>query len=231
MKTKICKKCKTEKNIADFRIRNINGKQYVYTYCRECDREINRIYTQNHKKEKQEYMVEYRKQNKEKIEIKRKEYRNNNREKVNNWNKKSYERHKEERKIKIKIYRENNKEKINKQQLKRKKENPLIKMKYVIRNEILRCFKTKGLTKNKKTEEIIKMPLNDFYYYLLKTFKNNYHYEWDGKEKVHIDHIIPLSEAKTEQEVIELCHYSNLQLLKVKDNLQKSNKLNWELQK
>lgn len=69
------------------------------------------------------------------------------------------------------------------------------------------------------------------YEYLLKTFKNNYGYDYDKKEKVHIDHIVPLVNAKTEQQIIELCHYTNLQLLKEKDNLEKNAKLDWELLK
>lgn len=67
--------------------------------------------------------------------------------------------------------------------------------------------------------------------YLLQTFKDNYGYEWDEKEPVHIDHIIPLATAKTEKEIIKLCHYKNLQLLKAKDNLKKGSKLNWILEK
>lgn len=67
----------------------------------------------------------------------------------------------------------------------------------------------------------------EFVKHLLTTFINNYGYEWDGKEPVHIDHIIPLATAKTEEEVIELCYYTNLQLLKAKDNLKKSCKLDF----
>ena len=57
-----------------------------------------------------------------------------------------------------------------------------------------------------------------------------YKYDYNDEE-VEIDHIIPLSIANTEQEIINLCHYSNLQLLKKEDNRFKSNKLNWELRK
>ncbi len=65
---------------------------------------------------------------------------------------------------------------------------------------------------------------------LLETFKENYGYEWDGKEEVHIDHIIPLAIAETEEDVYELCYYENLQLLKAKDNLKKHDKLDYKIE-
>ena len=40
-----------------------------------------------------------------------------------------------------------------------------------------------------------------FVEYLLQTFKNNYGYEWNKVEPVHIDHIIPLKYANNEKEV------------------------------
>jgi len=40
----------------------------------------------------------------------------------------------------------------------------------------------------------------------------------------HIDHIIPLSWAKSEKEALALSHYSNLQLLLPIDNLTKGNR-------
>ena len=66
--------------------------------------------------------------------------------------------------------------------------------------------------------------VNDFEYFykhLLQTYKNNYGCEWDNIEKIHIDHVIPLAAAHTEEDVKKLCHYTNLQLLKEKDNLYK----------
>ena len=64
-----------------------------------------------------------------------------------------------------------------------------------------------------------------FISHLLKTYKNNYGIDWDGIVEVEIDHIYPLSKAQTEEEVIKLCHYSNLQLLTKEDNRKKRDKI------
>lgn len=38
-----------------------------------------------------------------------------------------------------------------------------------------------------------------------------------------------INEGKTEQDVIDLCHYTNLQMLKPEDNLAKSDKEGWSV--
>jgi hypothetical protein len=48
---------------------------------------------------------------------------------------------------------------------------------------------------------------------------------WDNIGIWHIDHIIPLSTAKTEEDVIRLCHYTNLQPLWGEDNIKKGDKI------
>ena len=94
---------------------------------------------------------------------------------------------------------------------------------------IYNSFKRTGYTKSRKTEKILGCSIDYFEKYLLKTFEKNYGYKWDGIESIHIDHIKPLKYAQTEEKVLHLCHYTNLQLLKASDNLKKSAKLNWEL--
>ena len=103
----------------------------------------------------------------------------------------------------------------------------IYKLKKQLRNCIYRSFNKKGFYKKDYTKNIIGCEYDCFINYLLKTYKDNYGIEWDGIEKVHIDHIIPLATVNDEQGVKKLCHYTNLQLLKAKDNLTKNSKLNY----
>jgi hypothetical protein len=48
---------------------------------------------------------------------------------------------------------------------------------------------------------------------------------WANHGEWHIDHIIPCASAKTEEELIKLFHYENLQPLWAIDNLKKGAKI------
>lgn len=221
METKVCKKCGIEKELNKYSTyKNRIGKIYYKNVCKECILKYNR---------------EYRKNNPEKIkEWKRKDYYKHI-EKYHKNNKIYRETHKEHLKEYNSLYRKNNKEKLNKYWLeyknKKYKNDNLFKFISNIRRDISRRFTEKGFSKTGRTKSILGCDFQIFYNHLLETFKNNYGYEWDEKEPVHIDHIIPLATAKTEEDIIKLCHYKNLQLLKAKDNLQKGSKLNWKLEK
>lgn len=233
METKICTKCKKNKSLENFYFRkNLNKYE---TRCRECikkekklweeknkekHKQQSKIWKQNHKEETKQYNKEYKLKNKEKLDKQNAEYREKNREKCCNA---------------TKLYYKNHKQKVNRKRSeyskRKRQEDYIYKLKEQIRKMINNSFRRNGHTKKEKTEQIIGCKLDYFTNYLLETFKNNYGYEWDNKEKVDIDHIIPLSKAKTEEEIIKLCHYTNLQLLKHNDNLKKGNKLNWNLLK
>ena len=83
-----------------------------------------------------------------------------------------------------------------------------------------------GYTKSSRTAEIIGISHEEIIVHLEATFLNRYGYTTDWKD-VHIDHIIPISTATSEEEAIKLNHYTNLQLLTAKDNRRKSNSLQW----
>lgn len=166
---------------------------------------------------------------------------------MNKNNKEWYNKHSEQVKIRNKKYREEHHELIIKLSKKWKENNKehikdykrekyhvdrndnFYKLKIQTRHLIFKAFERKKYKKDSKTEEILGCDYETFIKHLLETYKNNYGVEWNKKEQVHIDHIIPLSTAKSEEEVIKLNHYANLQLLKAEDNLHKSNKLDWRL--
>ena len=91
-------------------------------------------------------------------------------------------------------------------------------------------FKKKGYGKDSHTHEILGCDYETLQEHLYKTWYNNYGTEYNG-EDYHIDHIIPLATAKTKEDVKRLCRYTNLQLLKPKDNLVKNKRLDWKLDK
>jgi len=216
---KYCKGCQIEKPITEFYKHKdkTNGKYYIDScYCKKCT-----------SKKRKEYLKKYVQDHKEKLkEQVHQNYLKNREEKIE-YQKKYYQEHKKEKREYDIKYRLLNKEKRNKNESNLYKTDRIYKLKKQLRNCIYNSFKKKDFYKKEKTEKIIGCKYNEFIAYLLNSFKNNYGYEWDGKERVHIDHIIPLVTANTEEEVLKLCHYKNLQLLKAKDNLIKSSKLNY----
>ena len=94
--------------------------------------------------------------------------------------------------------------------MERRFNNPLSKFSNNIRGHIHRYLKGK---KNKKSEEILGI-----------TFKQFQEKIGVIKKGVHLDHIVPLSWANTEEEIYCLNHYSNFQLLDAFKNRSKSNR-------
>jgi len=131
--------------------------------------------------------------------------------------------------LSAKKYREDNKDKVaiskRKSTKKRYNTDGFFRVTTQLRKYVRRYFNIK--TKSKKTMDIVGCPPQE-----LKTIiesKFDYWMSWDnygyGKGKWVIDHRIPLSSAKSINELYQLCHYSNLQPLSWEDNMKKSNKI------
>ncbi len=225
--SKVCKKCLLEKPLEEFRVRKDNG-HYRHT-CKECEKKYRYEYIKEHKQIEKTIRNNYYKKHREEILNKMSSYYQKNKNDIQKRRKINRELNKEELNMKARLRNKKNRKNISKRENIRFHSDNLFKIKKQIRTNIRVCFQKKGYRKMCKTKDILGCSFDYFYSYLLDTFKNNYGYEWDKKEPVHIDHIIPLATAKTEEDVIKLCHYSNLQLLKAQDNLQKSAKLNYTL--
>ena len=91
-----------------------------------------------------------------------------------------------------------------------------------IRCSIINSLKLKGYTKNYKTEHILGCTFLEFKLYLESKFEDWMNWENRGNPKDgilelnktwDIDHKIPLVTAKTEEDILKLNHYTNLQPL------------------
>lgn len=167
---------------------------------------------------------------KEQLKTYGKQYREANKESLKAKQRKYYSIHKEKRIAYSKQWSKSNPERRRQTQRigeQRRKQNSLYKFYSNIRSNISYSFKRnkKNLNKTLKTEEILGCSLDEFRDYILSLAPEAVKLNDFGKFGYHIDHIIPIDKAKTEEDVIKLCHYKNLQPLWWKDNLQKSNKI------
>jgi Zn-finger protein len=120
----------------------------------------------------------------------------------------------------------NNKESViartSKYKIEKMKVDPLFKLMCMVRNRVGNSLKTKNFKKNKRTFDLVGCSIENLYKHLESSFKLGMN--WDNHGDWHIDHIVPLSSAKTTEEIYSLCHYSNLQALWAHENYIKSNK-------
>lgn len=242
MEFKKCRLCNEEKEINQFR----KSGKYIRKECKTCENKATIERNKKNKKHILEMQKKWRDNNPEKLQkyrekdydkIKRKEYNKKyyeeNKEYYKKHHKDYFNKNKDKIKENYKKWKNNNIEKVREYQRKdalKRKQDPLKKLELQLRNMINTSFKRKGQVKSKKLELICGLNSKELVNYLLNTFKENYGYEWNNTEKVHIDHIIPLKTAKTIEDVYRLCYYSNLQLLKPKDNFEKGAKEDWVLQ-
>jgi transcription elongation factor Elf1 len=172
----------------------------------------------NHFESKENYSKKYYQVNKEKIKKNQKTYYENNKEILN------------EKSIKYKtLYKLKNIEKIktrnNNYLNKKRNENPIFKFKQSIRTNINIAFKRgkNQYKKNSRTEVILGCTIEEFVVYIQSQFKKGMTLENHGQW--HLDHIIPLASATTEDEIIKLNHYTNFQPLWAKENIIKRDKI------
>ena len=100
--------------------------------------------------------------------------------------------------------------------------NPLYNLRCKTHNLIVSAFKRAYTKKSKKTIEIIGCSYEEFKFYIESKFDENMNWDNHG-EYWEMDHITPLSWAKTEEEVYKLNHYTNFQPLIKEVNKSKSN--------
>jgi len=235
MEKKICSKCKIEYTVDNFHLRTPNGS--YRSHCKFCYRENrNNRYKLNFEQEKIKTKL-YRDNNIDIISQKKKISYEKNKDKILSSQKKYWEENSEKRKKIQNKYREKNKDILllkNREWRKnnpiymsdRKKNDPIFKLSVNMRSRI-RIFlkKNSEIKKTNKTFGYVGCHPKQLKEHIEKQFIDGMNWENYGLYGWHIDHIIPLSLAKTEEEVYELCHYINLQPLWAVDNLKKGNRV------
>ena len=196
---------------------------------------------------------EYREKNKEKIsEQKRLKYHLENHERVLHNKKERTERRektkeqravtmrerrektKEQRAVTMRDryneYRANNIEKVREydriKKAKRLEKDPLYKLRVYTGTAIANVLSRKSYKKTSNTSTILGCTFAEFYLYIENQFIDEM--SWDNRHLWHLDHIIPVSFAESEEELIKLNHYSNFRPLWKKDNQYKAAKLTEE---
>jgi hypothetical protein len=126
-----------------------------------------------------------------------------------------------------KIWRQSNLERRRKQQREynrnKRLSDPLFLLKGRLKTRIASIFRHKRISKRHNTASILGCDWD-----ILKQFIESKFVEgmsWANRDQWHIDHIIPLASANTEERLVELCHYSNLQPLWASENMSKGSKI------
>ncbi len=204
MVERVCSECNISKNTDEYRIRQIKDYKYCISICRSCELEKNRIYREKNRDKERNRLKKYYKENKEEVINRIFIYQINNKSKI---------------KEKKKEYRNKNKKEISLSYSKRRENDPLFKLRGNISTLIRKSLKFNNFSKKSKTFQILSCTIDEFKLHLESKFESwmsweNYgkyngelNYGWD------IDHIIPVSSAKTEKDIIKLNHYTNLQPL------------------
>jgi hypothetical protein len=227
---KICNECLEEKDFSNFR----KSGKYYRSKCKSCEKILYK-----NKDKVSEYNKKYYKNNKSSENLRVKKWRENNSEKMKIYSKKwssensnyrSPNYGSEEYKIKKKLWNEKNRESRNDQRIIKYNNDTLYRLKYCLRSLVNSSIKRKGFKKNTKTEIIIGLNFSEFKLYLESKFepwmnwKNYGLYNGDFNFGWDIDHIIPISTSKSEEELLNLNHYTNLQPLcsKINRDIKKS---------
>ena len=213
METKKCAKCNNPKELTEFAVRK-DSKDGYRNICKSCYNW--RLYYDPSKN--QERGKTYRDNNKESRKISTKHYRDKNKEKLNEANKLYREINKDQ----LKQRRDSKRNERNEYEKIKKETNPLYRLTCNTRSLLLKSFKNKNLMKSLKSEDILGCSFEKFKEYIESLWEPWMTWENKGNPKDgilelnktwDIDHIIPLATAITEEDVIRLNHYTNLQPL------------------
>lgn len=167
------------------------------------------------------YKKVWRKVNINKVRNSKKKYRENNRDKINSYKKNYYKSNKESINIKNKEWYKANKDRVNSHIKNKKKTDIQYKLSHNLRNRLGEAIKN-----NQKVGSAVKdlgCSIEELKTYLESKFLPGMNWDNWRRDGWHIDHIKPLAsfDLTDRKQLLEACHYTNLQPLWAKDNISK----------
>ncbi len=238
-----CKNCDTHHPVEMFN----KSRDFYNSQCKTCQKISHRKWLVENQEHQREYSRGYKKKvNEQKKEVRLKlknellQQKSIERERIQREKEEikrlkaeqhQYEKEQREiqRKLKVEEYRNSEEYKQKKRDRENRKFNnriqrdPLFKFRKSLGNSIRNSFRRGGFTKSSKSYDILGEEWEVIKVYFESRFTIGM--SWDNHGEWHIDHILPISLATCEEDVIMLNHYTNLQPLWAEDNLLKSDNI------
>ena len=107
----------------------------------------------------------------------------------------------------------------------KQRNDPIIVLKTRLRNTLNQSFRRMFFGKGSATEAILGCSWEFFASHVEQQFTEGMNFDNHGDWE--LDHIVPLSSAKTIEEVVKLNHYTNIRPLWKNENRKKGAKLDW----
>lgn len=104
----------------------------------------------------------------------------------------------------------------------KRKVDPLFALKMRLRSMLSDVFRNGGYTKKARAVEILGCDWADFHRHIEMQFAKGMN--WGNRGAWEVDHIVPISTAKTEEDIVSLNHFTNLRPLWAVDNNAKGDK-------
>lgn len=242
--SRVCTKCGESKALEHFAPRKDRGDGVLSTQCRTCTnasrnayrkanpertKEVQKRCRLNNLEERRERDRKYNAENKERRRLYMKWYRETFPDKIKEASKAWFLANREHALEKSKIHyhankhKEHVKERARTLKRVRRQTDPVYAMRCRVSRLISIGITSGGYTKKSKTQDILGCTWLEFKSHIERQFLKGM--SWDNRSEWELDHIVPMSTAKTEQEVFRLNHHTNLRPLWKSENKSKSNKI------
>lgn len=205
---KTCSTCKISKPISEGFHKNKAKKDGHACICKECAIAKSRQWYAENKERHSVSGKIYREATKETRATVAKAWVDKNRDKT--------------RKTKAE-WKKRNPASVNDYMARRIRRDPLFHLRKRMRERLRSVLAGRGWKKSRPSQEVFGCTYEFLMTYVEAKFKDGM--TWDNRGRWHIDHIIPLSSAKDEGELLALAHYTNLQPLWAEDNWAKGGRM------